>query len=45
VLLVSSAVAPAFAALRAQNRAWAQPVLAVLGLGFAALVVAVAIYP
>ena len=45
VLLVSSAVRPAFEALRAQNRAWAQPLLGALGAGFVAVVVVVALYP
>jgi hypothetical protein len=44
VLLISSAAEPAFAALRERNRGWAQPILVVLGVGFAILVVAISLY-
>jgi hypothetical protein len=43
-LLVSSAAEPAFRALRERNRAWAQPILLALGVGFAVLVAAISLY-
>jgi hypothetical protein len=44
VLLISSAAEPAFRALRERNRTWAQPILIVLGVGFAVLVAAISLY-
>ena len=44
VLLISSAAEPAFTALRERNRAWAQPILIVIGIGFAVLVLAISLY-
>jgi hypothetical protein len=44
VLLISSAAEPAFTALRERNRTWARPLLMLSGVGFAVLVLAVALY-
>lgn len=45
VLLISSAAEPAFTALREHNRAWAQPILIIIGAGFAILVLAISLSP
>jgi hypothetical protein len=45
VLLISAAAQPAFTALRERGAGWARPLLVLIGIGFAVLVVAVALSP